>query len=45
MKTDILLKWSESMTKLGKSLLRSSLKKLKLLTDKIALKALLRKFL
>ena len=42
---DTLLKWSGLMTKLEKSLLRSSLKKLKLLTDKIALKPLLHKFL
>jgi len=42
---DTLLRWSELMTKLNKSLLRSNSKKLKLLTGRIALKALLHKFL
>ena len=42
---DILLKWSELMTKLKKSLQRSSWKKQQLLTDRITLKVLLHKFL
>jgi len=42
---DTLLKWSELMTKLKESLLTLSWKKQLLLTEKIALKALLHKFL
>ena len=42
---DILLKWFGSMTKSGKSSLKLSLKKLKLLTGKILLKVPLHKFL